>query len=86
MHSSDSEHSADDSGAGDDPRQSSSTPKRSLQHKDTCTIDLDSGVEGSSVQKFDGLDSSRLNVNDVPFVPICESNSSILMLSMHILT
>ena len=89
MHSSDSEHSSDDSGAGVDPRQSGSAANSLLQLQDDYESGSDSVVACTPEKKFeehDGLsDSSDLHMPAQPSKPL-NSNSRLLMLSTHLLT
>ncbi len=56
MHSSDSEHSSDDSGAGDDPHQSSAVPNSLLQLQCAYATDSDSVVPATHKKEFDEQD------------------------------
>ena len=56
MHSSDSEHSSDDSGAGDDPHQSSAVPNSLLQLQGDYASDSDSVVPATPEKEFNEQD------------------------------
>ena len=56
MHSSDSEDSADDSGAGDDPRQSSFTSKSLAEIEDLYSSGSDESVPATPVKQFEEAD------------------------------
>jgi hypothetical protein len=89
MHYSDSEHSSDDSGAGDDPRQSGSVANSLSQLQDDYETGSDSVVACTPEKKFeeqDGL-SDCSDLHTPAQHPKCRnSNSRLLMLSMHLLT
>jgi hypothetical protein len=88
MHSTDSEHSSDDSGSGDDPRQSGAVPNSLSQLHDDYATDADSVVACTPEKKFDeqdGLsDCSDLRTSAQPSMRR-NSNSSLLMLFVHLL-
>ncbi len=52
----DSEHSSDDSGSGDDPRQSGAVPNSLSQLHDDYATDADSVVACTPEKKFDEQD------------------------------
>ena len=56
MHSSDLEHSSDDSGAGDDPHQSSAVPNSLLQLQGNYASDSDSVVPATPEKEFNEQD------------------------------
>ena len=56
MHSSDSEHLSDDSGAGDDPHQSRAVPNSLLQLQGDSTSGSDSVVPATPEKEFDEQD------------------------------
>ena len=56
MHSSDSEQSSDDSGAGDDPHQSSAVPNSLLQLQGDYASGLDDLVPGTPDKEFEDDD------------------------------
>ena len=56
MNSSDSEHSSDDSGAGDDPHQSSAVPNSLLQLQGDYASDSDSVVPVTPEKEFNEQD------------------------------
>ena len=88
MHSTDSEHFFDDAGSGDDPRQSGAVPNSLSQLHDDYATDADSVVACIPEKKFDeqdGLsDCSDLRTSAQPSMR-CYSNSSLLMLFVHLL-
>ena len=89
MNSTDSEHSSDDAGSGDDPRQSSAVPNSLSQLHDAYAADADSVVACTPEKEFeeqDGLsDCSDLHTSAQPSKHR-NSNSNLLMLFMHLLT
>jgi hypothetical protein len=89
MHSSDSEQSSDDSDSGDDPRQSGSVPSSLSQLQDDYESGSHSVVACTPERKFeehDGLtDCTDLHQPAQPSKPH-KSNSSLFMLSVHLLT
>jgi hypothetical protein len=56
MHSSESEHSSDDSGAGDDPHRSSAVPNSLLQLQCAYASDSDSAVPATPEKQFNEQD------------------------------
>jgi hypothetical protein len=56
MHSTDSVHSSDDSGPGDDPRQSGSVPNSLSQLQDDYATGSDSVVSCTPEKKFEEQD------------------------------
>ena len=56
MHSCDSEQSSDDSGAGDDPHQSSAVPNSLSQIQHVYATGLDSVVPANPEKQFDEQD------------------------------
>ena len=56
MHSSESEHSSDDSGAGDDPHRSSAVPNSLLQLQCAYASDSDSVVPATPEKQFEEED------------------------------
>ncbi len=56
MHSSESEHSSNDSGAGDDPHQSSAVPNSLLQLQGDYASDSDSVVPATPEKQFEEED------------------------------
>ena len=89
MDSTDSEQYSDYAGSGDDPRQSGSVPNSLSQLQHDYATDADSVVACSPEKKFEeheGLsDCSDLHTFAQPSKPR-NSNSSLLMLFMHLLT
>jgi hypothetical protein len=89
MNATDSEHSSDDSGSGDIPRQSSAVTNSLSQLQDAYATDADSVVACTPEKKFEvheGLsDCSDLHTSAQPSKRR-NSNSSLLMLFMHLLT
>jgi hypothetical protein len=89
MHSTESEHNSDDSGSSDDPRQSGSMPNSLSQLQD----DYESGSESVNActpekkfEEHDGLfDCSDLHTS-AQSSKRRNSNSSLLMLFLHLLT
>jgi hypothetical protein len=86
---SNSEQSSDDSGSGDDPRQSSAVPNSLSPLQDAYESGSESVVACTPEKKFDeqdGLsDCSDFHTLAQPSKRR-NSNSSLLMLSMHLLT
>ena len=89
MHSTESEHSSDDAGSGDDPHLSNATNKSLQAIQDLYSSGSESRVPATPEKEFeesDGLsDCSDLHTPAQPSKRR-NSNSSLLTLSMHLLT
>ena len=88
MHSTDSEQYSNDAGSGDDPRQSGAVPNSLSRLHDDYATDADSVVACTPEKKFDEQDGlsycSDLRTSAQPSMR-CNSNSSLLMLFLHLL-